>query len=50
MLGLQVPLGSVALAPDIIPCTGPSIGDLVGCLLCMTTFFVAAFFSFPVVA
>jgi hypothetical protein len=45
-----MPLGPVALAPDILPCTGPLISDLVGFLLCMTTAFVAALFSFPVSA
>lgn len=49
-LGLQMICGPVALMPDIIPCIGPMIGDVVGCALCYVNFFVSAALSLVVIA
>lgn len=45
-LALQMFTAPCAMAPDIIPCIGPYISGLVGCMLCCATLMLAFFWSF----
>lgn len=46
--GMQLCVAPLAIAPDIIPCIGGFLSDLVGCMLCVATC-VAAVFWFTLV-
>lgn len=49
-MGLQLCFGPCMLVPDLIPCIGPYISDLVGYLLCCATCIAATFWFCLVVA
>ncbi|CEM17739.1 unnamed protein product [Vitrella brassicaformis CCMP3155] len=49
-MGLQMFFGPLAIVPDIIPCVGPYLGDMVGCLLCAANCLVATFLSLLTIA
>ena len=36
-LGMQMFLGPLAVLPDVVPCIGPILGDMVGFALCCCT-------------
>jgi len=49
-LGAYLVCGPLVLAPDLIPCIGPLIGDFVGGIVCIATFIVAGIQALFVIA
>ena len=49
-LGLQLLVGPLTVAPEIVPWVGATIGDLVGATLCYVTFAVATSTTLTVAA
>eukprot|EP00929_Paragymnodinium_shiwhaense_P062914 TRINITY_DN3143_c0_g1_i3.p1 TRINITY_DN3143_c0_g1~~TRINITY_DN3143_c0_g1_i3.p1 ORF type:complete len:495 (-),score=83.00 TRINITY_DN3143_c0_g1_i3:534-2018(-) len=48
--GLQLVTGPISLAPEIIPCVGGLIGDIVGCALCCMNISLATMLSLVIIA
>eukprot|EP00929_Paragymnodinium_shiwhaense_P062912 TRINITY_DN3143_c0_g1_i1.p1 TRINITY_DN3143_c0_g1~~TRINITY_DN3143_c0_g1_i1.p1 ORF type:complete len:507 (-),score=71.30 TRINITY_DN3143_c0_g1_i1:439-1959(-) len=48
--GLQLVTGPISLAPEIIPCVGRIIGDIVGCALCCMNLSLATMLSLIIIA
>lgn len=48
-LGLQLVVGPIALMPQILPCCGHMLGELVGCALCCMTCLISLALSITVV-
>ena len=38
-MGMNMMTEFATVAPDIVPCCGAYIGDMIGCLLCIFNFF-----------
>lgn len=49
-LGLQMLVGPLTVAPDIVPFIGPAVGDLIGATLCCVTLAVATSTTLTVAA
>lgn len=48
-LGLQLLTGPIALAPELLPCVGTFLGEVVGCALCCVNFAVSLSISLVVI-
>mmetsp|Transcript_53039 Transcript_53039/g.103771 ORF Transcript_53039/g.103771 Transcript_53039/m.103771 type:complete len:444 (-) Transcript_53039:281-1612(-) len=49
-IGLQLIVGPLTVLPDIVPCIGPFLGDLIGCALCCVNFLISSALSLLTIA
>ncbi|CAE7426056.1 Tmem43, partial [Symbiodinium sp. KB8] len=49
LLGLQLVTGPIALMPQVLPCVGELIGEVVGAALCCLNFMISLALSFTVI-